>query len=146
MTALADAERFEEAADVRDRAEALGGALRRQRHVERLRDAGTVVVERPGHFRAEVQNGVLLRCWPIDADPPLAGLDHIEAPPMGPEADMPLRADLVDEIGCIARWLDAEAERVRVVHCDGGLTSPLPRIASLVPRSPNRDHGFDRAR
>ena len=146
MTALADAERFEEAADVRDRAEALGGALRRQRHVERLRDAGTVVVERPGQFRAEVQNGVLLRCWPVDADPPLAGFDNIEAPPLAPEADMPLRADLVDEIGCIARWLDAEADQVRVVHCDGGLASVLPRIASLTPRSPNRDHGFDRAR
>ncbi len=146
MVTLADAERFEEAADVRDRAEALAGALRRQRHVERLRDAGMVVVERPGMFRAEVQNGVLVRCSPIDADPTLAGLDVLESPPDGPEAGMPLRADLVDEIGCIARWLDAEAERVRVVHCDAGLASALPRIASLVPRSPNRDHGFDRGR
>jgi hypothetical protein len=93
-----------------------------------------------------VQNGVLLRCWPVDGDPPLAGLDSLEAPPDRPEADLPLRADIVDEIGCIARWLDAEAERVRVVHCDGGLTSALPRIVSLAPRSPNRDHGFDRAR
>ena len=146
MASLADAERFEEAADVRDRAEALGGALRRQRHVEGLRDAGSMVVERPGMFRAEVRNGVLMRCWPIDADPPLAGLDAIESPPDAPELGAPLRADLIDEIGCIARWLDAEADRVRVVHCDEGLASALPRIPPLVPRSPNRNHGFDRAR
>ena len=67
-------------------------------------------------------------------------------PPASPEPNLPLRADLVDEIGCIARWLDAEADRVRVVHCDTGLASALPRIPSLVARSPNRDHGFDRAR
>jgi len=146
MTALADAERFEEAADVRDRAEALAGALRRQRHVERLRDAGTIVVERPGHFRAEVRNGVLVRCAPLDADPTLDGLGMPEAPPASPEPNLPLRADLIDEIGCIARWLDAEADRVRVVHCDTGLASALPRIPSLVARSANRDHGFDRAR
>src|SRR5690606_5744017 len=33
MTALASTERFEEAADVRDRAEALAGTLRRQRRI-----------------------------------------------------------------------------------------------------------------
>ena len=40
MAALARAERFEEAADVRDRAEALAGALRRQRRFDALRRAG----------------------------------------------------------------------------------------------------------
>jgi DNA polymerase III subunit epsilon len=146
MTALADAERFEEAADVRDRAEALAGALRRQRHIDQLRDAGTVVVERPGAFRAEVRDGVLLGCWPVDADPTLAGVDELESPPAGPVAGLPLPADLVDEMGCIARWLDAEAARVRVVHCEGGLASAFPPIASMSPRVRNRNHGFDRAR
>jgi DNA polymerase-3 subunit epsilon len=146
MTALADAERFEEAADVRDRAEALAGALRRQRHIDQLRHAGTVVVERPGAFRAEVRDGVLLGCWPVDADPTLAGLGGLENPPAGPAAGLPLPADLVDEMGCIARWLDAEAERVRVVHCEGGLASAFPPIASMSPRVRNRNHGFDRAR
>jgi DNA polymerase III subunit epsilon len=40
MAALARAERFEEAADSRDRAEALAGAIRRQRGIDALRAAG----------------------------------------------------------------------------------------------------------
>jgi DNA polymerase-3 subunit epsilon len=91
MMALADSERFEEAADVRDRAEALAGALRRQRHIDQLRHAGTVVVERPGAFRAEVRDGVLLGCWPVDADPTLAGLDCLDSPPAGPAAGVCVR-------------------------------------------------------
>jgi DNA polymerase-3 subunit epsilon len=48
MEALAAAERFEEAADVRDRAAALADALRRQRRIDALRRTGNLVIELPG--------------------------------------------------------------------------------------------------
>jgi len=48
MAALARSERFEEAADVRDRADALARALHRQRQFDRLRRAGRLELELPG--------------------------------------------------------------------------------------------------
>jgi hypothetical protein len=76
-------------------------------------------------LRAEVQNGVLVRCARSMPTRPSTG-SACPGPTGEPEPNLPLRADLVDEIGCIARWLDAEADRVRVVHCDTGLASALP--------------------
>ncbi len=40
---------------------------------------------------------------------------------------------LVDELACVASWLDAEAGRVRLVHCDGELASCLPPILRVKP-------------
>ena len=65
MHALAAAERFEEAADVRDRAAALAAALRRQRRFDALRRAGRVVVEVDGRSGAELRHGRLVRAWTI---------------------------------------------------------------------------------
>ena len=39
--------------------------------------------------------------------------------------DQPLPLAVADEVGCIAGWLDAEAARVRLEHCDSGLASPF---------------------
>src|SRR5690606_19242048 len=64
MDELAAAERFEEAADARDRAAALAGALRQQRRLEALRRAEHLVVEVPGHGGAELARGRLVRAWP----------------------------------------------------------------------------------
>ena len=59
LAELARAERFEEAADVRDRAEALAAALRRQRRFDVLRRAGRLVIEVPGQGGAELGRGRL---------------------------------------------------------------------------------------
>jgi len=45
----------------------------------------------------------------------------------------PLARHLVDELACVASWLDAEAGRVRLVHCDGELASCLPPILRVKP-------------
>ena len=64
MDALAAAERFEEAADVRDRAAALAQALRRQRRLDALRRAGRVVLTLPDHAQVELDHGRLVASRP----------------------------------------------------------------------------------
>ncbi len=128
MNALARAERFEEAADVRDRAEALARALHRQRLLDRLRRAGRIELSLPG------RRLVLARGRLVD-DP---GSLFFPAPDDDANVDAPLPRDLVDELACVASWLDAEADRVRLVHCDGELASCLPAIPRLTPAKARR--------
>jgi DNA polymerase-3 subunit epsilon len=129
MATLAVAERFEEAADMRDRAAALAGALTRQRRLDSLRRAGVVRVAFRRGGGAEVHNGVLVRTWSDVAIPELPFALGPEPPP----ADRPLPLALADEVGCIAGWLDAEAARVRLEHCDGGLASLVDPLPSFRP-------------
>jgi DNA polymerase-3 subunit epsilon len=129
MLVLAAAGRYEEAADVRDRAAALAAALRRQRRLDALRRAGTVHLALPGGVRAELRNGVLARAW--SCDDLVLGLEDggVEVPP----AEGPLPCHLADEVGCVAGWLDAEAGRVRLEHCDGELALPARPLPSFEP-------------
>jgi DNA polymerase-3 subunit epsilon len=129
IDALARARRYEEAADMRDRAAALSGALARQRRLDRLRRAGVVRVEFRGGGGAEVRNGVLVRTWRGADALALA----ITTGPDPPSPDGPLPASLADEVGCIAGWLDAEAGRLRLAHCEQGLTSSVEVLPSFRP-------------
>jgi DNA polymerase-3 subunit epsilon len=128
MSALAAAERFEEAADVRDRAAALANALARQRRTDALRQAGVVrLAFAGGDAGAELRNGVLVRTWTGEPGLPLA------LGPDPPAPDGPLPSDVADEVGCIAGWLEAEAGRVRLEHCEGGLASVVAPLPSFQP-------------
>src|SRR5205814_896685 len=49
------------------------------------------------------------------------------------EAEYAAIVELVDELACVAAWLDAEAPRLRLVACDGQLASALPRLPSYEP-------------
>ncbi|MFN2608258.1 MAG: DEDD exonuclease domain-containing protein [Acidimicrobiales bacterium] len=147
MATLAGAERFEEASAVRDRAQALGRALQRQRLLDRLRRAGRVELDLPegsgGRGRARrlvLASGRLLGGeGQLDLD---LGLDLLPAPGLaggaaaedgsGPPG-LPLPRHLADELACVASWLDAEAARVRLIRCDGELASRLPPIPPLAP-------------
>lgn len=145
MHALAAQERFEEAADVRDRASALAAALRRQQRFDALRRAGRVVLEIDGASRAELRRGRLVRTWtlsatgisavplPLDLDP--AAPDHLDAPlpddPTAPGA--PLPKSLADELSCVAQWLDRQSHRVRIVHADADPLLRLPLLPSFDP-------------
>jgi DNA polymerase-3 subunit epsilon len=132
LAELARSERFEEAADVRDRAEALTAALRRQRRFDALRRAGRLRLELPGNGGAELSNGRLLRAWAPDARP-VSGSDDprlfVDEGPLPP-----LDRDLADELGCVAAWLDRAAGSVTIEHCDGLLVSTLPALPSFAPR------------
>ena len=123
MNALAGAERFEEAADTRDRAAALARALTRQRRMEALRRSGRLEVEDANGRRVVLAAGRLL-------DGPLFATFCDGAVTAGP-----LPRELADEVGCVAAWLDAEAPRLRLVACDGELASRLPRLPTYEPRS-----------
>jgi hypothetical protein len=46
----------------------------------------------------------------------------------------PLPRDVADEVACIASWLDTKAARIRLLSCDGELSSLLPRLPRYEPR------------
>ena len=135
IAALAGEERYEEAADVRDRAEALAGALRRQRRFDLLRRAGRVRF-RVGSAWAELEGGRLSGCGSVDDPPSLLDLRTPSAPEgaLGVGAlPPPSRAD-ADELLCVARWLDDNAHRIELEAVDGVLAEPLPRLPAFVPK------------
>jgi DNA polymerase-3 subunit epsilon len=126
MAALAAAERFEEAADVRDRASTLSAAVARQRRLDALRGAGEVRLRLPGGRHVALEGGVLC---PVVMGP-LALVDEVRPPP----ATAPLPAPLADEVSAIAAWLEAEASHVHLDHCEGGWAMPVSRPTSFAPR------------
>ncbi len=131
MCELASAQRYEDAALVRDRLSALLGAIRRHLHVEALRAAGRLVVRRGGVTWVIDQarlvdvsiSGEIGRALPVD-------------PPEPPLADRPLRRHHIDEALCLAKFLDRHADRLDVVSCTGEwrfpitATDELPRMAA----------------
>jgi hypothetical protein len=50
-----------------------------------------------------------------------------------PAADGPLSRHLADELACVAGWLDSEAARVQLTHCEGGLALPTYVPPSFAP-------------
>lgn len=133
LVALAADERFEEAADVRDRAEALSSALRRQRRFDLLRRAGRIRLELPDGSGAELDAGRLLRAWSPGAEPG-HGSGNGEAILDLDEPLPPLERELADELNCVASWLDRSADRLTIAHCEGELASALPAVPTFTPR------------
>ncbi len=128
MATLAGEQRFEEAADVRERAAALAAALERQRRLDRLRRAGRVVIELDDGGGAELVGGRLVRSWA--GGQPTLDLVGVPPTPVGPDEDRVA----VDEVLCVHRWLEERAGQVRLTHCDDGLASALPRLPTFTPR------------
>jgi DNA polymerase-3 subunit epsilon len=137
MAALAAADRYEEAADMRDRAAALARALTRQRQLDALRRAGRMEIEVPGEpgvrsRRVVLTNGRLAgdvgQLTLLDCAVPDGGAGE---PDPGP--DGPLPRHLVDELSCVASWLEAEARSVRMLHCEGPWSFPVPRLPRFEP-------------
>lgn len=130
MFALAAKHRFEEAAMVRDRLQALQYALRRQQLVQALRSAGQCEVRRSG------------TTWVID-DARLVDVTVADAVgralPVGPpdvaRAGMPLAPHQIDEALCLARYFHKHASRLEVSGCSGTWQFPLP-AAPGAPGAP----------
>ena len=134
MAALAGAARFEEAANVRDRAAALSRAMQRQRRLDGLRRAGRITVEVPGEGVAVVEHGRLVAACRGDGVLPLpTGAAGGGGSDGGEGTHDPLPRHLADEAACIASWLDSRATRLRLLACDGGLASQLPRLPRFEP-------------
>jgi DNA polymerase-3 subunit epsilon len=130
MDALAAAERFEEAADVRDRSAALAGALVKQRRLDSLRKAGHIELDLGPGGRVELDGGRLGRAGGMQ--PTLFSADEPAEEAEDAAGDWIPKA-LSDELACVVSWLDANAGRFTLVHCDGTLASrigPLPSFAA----------------
>jgi DNA polymerase-3 subunit epsilon len=133
IAALAHDERYEQAADVRDRAAALCDALRRQRRLDGLRRSGRVELALAGGAGAELDGGLLTRAW---ADGELAlGAAEGAAPAADPDRGQPASPEIAGELLAVAAWIDANAHRITVVHADGPLASALPRLPTFKPRA-----------
>ena len=138
MAKLAADERFEEAAEARDRLQAFVQASQRQRGIDRLRSAAVLeVLDDAGH-RYEFRRGRLTRYWE-PGDPHAAGLAgvdpgrEVEAVPEdpGPPNAGPLPAGLGDELMIAARWLDRHAAQLRVRRVVGSFANPVTALPGL---------------
>jgi hypothetical protein len=121
IVSLAANQRFEEAAEMRDRAQALLTALQRQRSIDALRRAEVLTV-RLGDAHIAFEGGVLASVRDDDRlfssfDAPLGLAEHLAAPER-PEPDSPLPRHVADEVMCVARHLET-ADDVLIEECSG---------------------------
>ena len=138
MGVLAAGERFEQAAQVRDRAAALAAALADQGRLGWLHRSGRVVAEVPGVGGVELDGGIVVAAWGPDGqvrpvDTPLAAQAEAERH-AGVLTDRtpgthrgPVPRWLVDELRVVSRWLDRHAAALRLEVNGPGPTSPWPR-------------------
>ena len=130
---LSAQQRYEEAAELRDRAAALSRALERQRRFDAIRRAGQLAVATPEGAWAVIDGGLMRNAGTGTATTSAEDLPlRAAAPP--PEA--PLPRDLVDEVATITSWLEARADRVRLLSAEHALWWPADRLPTFAPRAP----------
>lgn len=113
---------------VRDRLQALLGAVRRQRLTDAVRTLGHCVVRRGdttwvldhGRLVDVTIDGAVGRALPAD-------------PPDVVAAGRPLTRHSVDEALILAKYLDQHTARLDVVECSGSWTFPLA-VSDQLPR------------
>jgi DNA polymerase-3 subunit epsilon len=138
IAGLAAAERFEEAALVRDRAAALAEALQRMRRIDSLRSAERISLALPGGMGAVLERGVLRSSTAAGALEGMGGpigRGLVPEPPPPPPVGTAVPADSAGELLAVASFLDRYAPRLRVESVEGEWSTPLPRIPSFRPRA-----------
>lgn len=153
---LASEQRYEEAAEVRDRAEALAALLRRQRRFDLLRRAGRVrlgIGANSGDGWVELVAGQLWRSGSgrdsrsgsgKDADALFAvdcAVPPCAVPPCAVMHPLPApqRAE-ADELLTVVNWVERNLERLTIEEVEGVLANPLPVLPTFKPttQSPAR--------
>ncbi len=135
MRQLAEAERFEEATDYRNRAAALSAAVQRQQRAELFDRVDRLTIETADGVRIEL--GTERRSSgdrtdaPVKArgDAPVEPGQLFSTKPSGWWVDL----DSLDEVLCTASWLERNAQSVRVVSADGTLATPYPSLPTYQP-------------
>ncbi len=130
LAVLSAARRYEEAAQVRDRAMAFSQAMRRRRLTDRLRQAGDVGVQIDGTV-LHVRDGVLVGTAQ-DGQMEI-GLE-LPAPEV-PVFTALLPRGVIDEVLCLARAFDRMADKVTVLWCDGQWQWPISEVPEVVGRT-----------
>jgi DNA polymerase-3 subunit epsilon len=126
MTALATAQRFEEAAWVRDRHAGLARALLHGLHWRALVEGGRIEMEDDAGETVLVDRGRYLASWRSGRDRPL-----VPAPSDGPERPVPPTNAAAAEARLIWSWVDREG--VRLVDATGPIALPSAPITPLRP-------------
>ena len=121
MAALAEQERFEEAALARDRLRALADALQRAR-VDRWLTAGHLVLTDAGGRRLAFDRGAL------------TGASAPDEPWAGEPIGSPAPRDRADELAVVRAWL--RRHPTRVLDCDAPPAEPVD--GGVRDRSPAR--------
>jgi DNA polymerase-3 subunit epsilon len=138
MADLAGAQRYEEAALVRDRLAALLAAVRRQQLTVALLAADRCVVRR-GPVTWVVDQGRLV-------DVTISGAPGKALPVDPPDPSLPgrpLGREQIDEVLCLAKYFDKHAARLEVVSCTGSWRFPvaapteMPRLGGQPPPAPD---------
>lgn len=129
MRRLAAEQRFEEAAQMRDRHRALARALERKRAWRALAEAGRIELESLAGDRVFVEQGSLTAAFGHDQPPSL--LDRVFAPedPLPPPSPVPPSVAIAEEAQLIWRWMTSGD--VKVIDSTGPLTlpsSPIPHL------------------
>ena len=151
IRSLSLTQRFEEAALMRDRTLALESALHRQRRLDALRAAGRLTVESGSPSQRvvhDIDSGVLMASFhdgqlidPVSmalsgspADSLSARISEHLAPNCPSSAAEPVHRQLVDELLCVHRYLEDDANDVRLLSCSGNWSSsarPIPELSGL---------------
>jgi DNA polymerase-3 subunit epsilon len=126
MTALARDQRFEEAADLRDRYRAVARALERRRAWGALRRAGTIWLEDGAGDGAIVGDGRLLAAWNHGGVPPLVAM----LPPESDGSGVPESVAAAEEAHLVWRWMTRPG--VRIADASGPLSLPSRPVPELV--------------
>lgn len=143
MSALSSAQRYEEAASMRDRIQSLETALSRQRKIEEFRRAERIEL-RIGEVEFEVEHGCLVATrsagqllFPLvvaasgkapvrlDIDVVLNASSPIVEP------SMPLPGSALDEMLNIWRYFEDHADSARLVSCSGNWSTPLALVPTI---------------
>ncbi len=130
LAVLSAARRYEEAAQVRDRAMAFSNAMRRQRLTDRLRQAGDVGLQ-IGDTTLHIRGGLLIGTavvGQLEIDLPLP-------PPDVSSFTALLPRHVVDEVLCLARAFDRLADRVTVSWCEGRWEWPIEQVPEIAGRA-----------
>jgi len=128
MASLAIQQRFEQAAAVRDRTEALLTVVSRQRIIDALRRAGSVEItdQRTTWNISDARlvdargDGQITAALPIGPAPATA-------------ADRPLGCDAFDEAWSLARFIQTNHARLSVVRCSGHWEFPVAVVERIPP-------------
>jgi DNA polymerase-3 subunit epsilon len=125
MLALARNQRFEEAADLRDRYTSLATALERRRAWQSLQAAGTIWAEDRDGNGALIDCGRLIGAWNSGGSPPL-----VPKPSLNEVTAVPRSVADADEARLIWKWLDRDG--VEIIDSSGALALPSRPIPDLA--------------